>query len=87
MSFYVLVVNQPCLIGSHNQATAVKTQLWITVAVYLMVATHHKPLHLPGKLRRTWLVRPLLRIRYGQHLSFHPFKKAPIHELLTGTDF
>jgi len=43
---------------------AVKTQIWIAVAVYLMVAILHKQLQLPGRLHRTWLARPLLRIRY-----------------------
>ena len=66
---------------------AVKTQIWIAVAVYLMVAILHKQLQLPGRLHRTWLARPLLRIRYGQLLSIHPFEKVPIHELLTETDF
>ena len=55
---------------------AVKTQIWIAVAVYLMVAILHKQLQLPGKLHRTY-----------QLLSIHPFEKAPIHELLTETDF
>ena len=55
---------------------AVKTQIWIAVAVYLMVAILHKQLQLPGKLHRTF-----------QLLSIHPFEKAPIHELLTETDF
>ena len=66
---------------------AVKTQIWIAVAVYLMVAILHKQLQLPGRLHRTWLARPLLRIRYGQLLSIHPFKKVPIHELRTEYDF
>lgn len=55
---------------------AVKTQIWIAVAVYLMVAILHKQLQLPGKLHRTF-----------QLLSIHPFEKVPIHELLTETDF
>ena len=66
---------------------AVKSQIWIAVAVYLMVAILHKQLQLPGRLHRTWLARPLLRIRYGQLLSVHPFEKVPIHELLTESDF
>ena len=66
---------------------SVKTQIWIAVAVYLMVAILHKQLQLPGRLHRTWLARPLLRIRYGQLLSIHPFEKVFIHELLTEVDF
>jgi hypothetical protein len=54
---------------------AVKTQIWIAVAVYLMVAILHKQLQLPGKLHRTF-----------QLLSIHPFEKVPIHELLTEED-
>jgi len=54
---------------------AVKTQIWIAVAVYLMVAILHKQLELPGGLHRTF-----------QLLSIHPFEKVPIHELLTETD-
>ena len=55
---------------------AVKTQIWIAVAVYLMVAILHKQLSLPGTLHRTL-----------QLLSVHPFEKVPIHELLTESDF
>jgi hypothetical protein len=55
---------------------AVKTQIWIAVAVYLMVAILHKQLALPGSLHRTL-----------QLLSVHPFEKVPLHELLTETDF
>jgi hypothetical protein len=54
---------------------AVKTQIWIAVAVYLMVAILHKQLQLPGRLHRTF-----------QLLSVHPFEKMPIHELLTEED-
>jgi hypothetical protein len=54
---------------------AVKTQIWIAVAVYLMVAIIHKQLSLPGTLHRTF-----------QLLSIHPFEKVPIHELLTETN-
>jgi hypothetical protein len=54
---------------------AVKTQIWIAVAVYLMVAILHKQLNLPGSLHRTF-----------QLLSIHPFEKIPIHELLTETN-
>ena len=55
---------------------AVKSQIWIAVAVYLMVAILHKQLSLPGKLHRSL-----------QLLSVHPFEKTPIHQLLTETDF
>jgi hypothetical protein len=55
---------------------AVKTQIWIAVAVYLMVAILHKQLQLPGRLHRTF-----------QLLSIHPFEKVPIHELLTENNF
>ena len=55
---------------------AVKTQIWIAITVYLMVAIIHKQLSLPGTLHRTL-----------QLLSVHPFEKVPIHELLTETDF
>jgi Transposase DDE domain/Domain of unknown function (DUF4372) len=54
---------------------AVKTQTWIAVAVYLMVAILHKQLALPGTLHRTL-----------QLLSVHPFEKVPLHELLAETD-
>jgi hypothetical protein len=55
---------------------AVKSQIWIAVAAYLMVAILHKQLQLPGRLHRTF-----------QLLSIHPFEKVPIHELLTEDDF
>lgn len=55
---------------------AVKTQIWIAVTVYLMVAIIHKELNLPGTLHRTL-----------QLLSVHPFEKMPLHELLTETNF
>lgn len=51
---------------------AVKTQIWIAVSVYLMVAILHKQLKLPGNLHRTL-----------QLLSVHPFEKVPLCELLT----
>ena len=59
-----------------TSANAVKTQIWIAVCVYLMVAILHKELRLPGRLHRTL-----------QLLSVHPFEKVPINELLTDTDF
>ena len=54
---------------------AVKTQIWIAVAVYLIVAIIHKQLSLPGTLHRTF-----------QLLSVHPFEKLPLHEPLTETN-
>lgn len=54
---------------------AVKTQIWIAVSVYFMVAIIHKQLELPGTLHRTL-----------QLLSVHPFEKMPLHELLTKHD-
>ena len=55
---------------------AVKTQIWIAVAVYLMVAILHKELKLPGELHRSFQV-----------LSIHPFEKVPIHELLANIHY
>jgi len=55
---------------------AVKTQIWIAVSVYLIVAIIHKQLSLPGTLHRTL-----------QLLSVHPFEKMPLHELLTEAEF
>jgi hypothetical protein len=55
---------------------AVKTQIWIAVCVYLMIAIIHKQMELPGTLHKTL-----------QLLSVHPFEKVPLHELLTETDF
>lgn len=55
---------------------AVKTQIWIAMCVYLMVAIIHKELKLPGTLYRTL-----------QLLSVHPFQKVTLHELLTEIDF
>ncbi len=55
---------------------AVKTQIWIAISVYLMIAILHKQLKLPGTLHRTL-----------QLLSVHPFEKAPLHELLAESDF
>jgi len=54
---------------------AVKTQIWIAVAVYLMVAIIHKQLNLPGTLHRTL-----------QLLSVRPFETVPIHERLAEND-
>ena len=54
---------------------AVKTQIWIAVTTYLMIAILHKQLKLPGTLHRTL-----------QLLSVHPFEKVTLNELLTETD-
>jgi IS4 transposase len=54
-----------------TSANAVKTQIWIAVSLYLMVAILHKSLKLPGSLRNTL-----------QILSVHPFEKMPLNELL-----
>jgi hypothetical protein len=54
---------------------AVKTQIWIAVSVYLLVAILHKRLNLPGTLHRTL-----------QLLSVHPFEKVPLPELFMKTD-
>lgn len=54
---------------------AVKTQIWIAVCTYLMIAILHIQLKLPGKLHRTL-----------QILSVHPFEKTLINQLLAETD-
>lgn len=54
---------------------AVKTQIWVAICTYLMIAILHKQLKLPGTLHRTLQV-----------LSVHPFEKVPLNELLTETD-
>jgi hypothetical protein len=54
-----------------TSANAVKTQIWIAVSLYLIVAIIHKNLKLPGSLRNTL-----------QILSAHPFDKTPLNELL-----
>lgn len=59
-----------------NSSNAVKTQIWIAVSVYLMVAILHKQLGLPGNLNRTL-----------QILSVHPFEKVALNQLLTEPDF
>jgi IS4 transposase len=50
---------------------AVKTQIWIALCVYLLLAILYKQLNLPGTLYRTLQV-----------LSVHPFEKTPVHPLL-----
>lgn len=54
-----------------NTPNAVKTQIWIALCVYLIIAIIHKQLELPGTLYRTIQV-----------LSVHPFEKIPIDQLL-----
>lgn len=54
-----------------NSLNAVKTQIWIAIAVYLIIAILHKDLKLPGNLHRSL-----------QLLSVHPFEKIPINQLL-----
>jgi hypothetical protein len=54
---------------------AVKTQIWIAVCTYLIIAILHKQLKLPGTLHRTL-----------QILSVHPFEKLTLNELLTEID-
>lgn len=46
-----------------------------SLGTYLMIATLHKQLKLPGTLHRTL-----------QLLSVHPFEKVPLNELFTETD-
>lgn len=58
-----------------NSDNAVRTQIWISVAVYVMIAILHKELKLPGTLHRTL-----------QILSVHPFEKVTLYELLTETN-
>ncbi|MDX1680247.1 MAG: IS4 family transposase [Akkermansiaceae bacterium] len=54
---------------------AVKTQIWIAVCTYLMIAILHKRHNLPGTLHRTLQV-----------LSVHPFEKVTLNQLLMETD-
>jgi hypothetical protein len=54
---------------------AVKTQIWMAMCTYLMIAILHKQLKLPGTLHRTLQV-----------LSIHPFEKVPLNELLMEID-
>ena len=59
-----------------NSLNAVKTQIWIAISVYVIIAILHKELKLPDTLHRTL-----------QLLSVHPFEKIPIDQLLTKIDF
>lgn len=54
-----------------DSVNAMKSQIWIAVTVYLIVAILHKHLKLPGNLHRTVKI-----------LSVHPFEKVSIHQLL-----
>lgn len=58
-----------------NSSNAVRTQIWIAVGVYVMIAIMHKEMKLPGSLNRTL-----------QILSVQPFEKVPVCELLTEFD-
>jgi len=51
---------------------AVKTQVWIAICVYVLVAILKKQLHLPESLHK------ILQI-----LSVNAFEKTPLQELLT----
>ncbi len=55
---------------------AVKTQIWIAVTTYLLVAIVRKELKLTGAPSTTL-----------QILSVHPFEKMPLHELLMDQEF
>jgi IS4 transposase len=55
-----------------TSANAVKTQVWIAICVYLLIAILKKELGLPQSLHS------ILQV-----LSVNPFEKVPIHELLT----
>lgn len=59
-----------------NSLNAVKTQIWISIVVYLIIAILHKKFKLPGSLHRSL-----------QLLSVHPFEKIPIDQLLAKRDF
>lgn len=55
-----------------TSSNAVKTQIWIAIATYVMVSIIHKQLGLPGDLHR------ILQI-----LSVYPFEKIALYKLLT----
>jgi hypothetical protein len=55
-----------------TSANAVKTQVWIAICVYVLIAILKKELGLPQSLHS------ILQV-----LSVNPFEKVPIHELLT----
>lgn len=58
-----------------NSPNAVKTQVWIAMCVYAMLAILHRRLNAPGTLFRTIQV-----------LSVHPFDKTPLDQLLMESD-
>lgn len=58
-----------------NSPNAVKTQVWIAMCVYAMIAILHRQLGAPGTILRT-----------TQLLSVHPFDKTPLDQLLTEHD-
>jgi IS4 transposase len=55
-----------------NSANAVKTQIWIAICTYLLVAIQKKQLDIPGSLHR-----------FLQVLSVNPFAQVPLNQLLT----
>ncbi len=55
-----------------NSLNAVKTQIWIAIAVYLIIAILHKEFNLPGSFHRSL-----------QLLSVHSFEKIPVDQLVT----
>ena len=57
-----------------TSANAVKTQVWIAICVYVLIAILKKELGLPQNLHS------ILQV-----LSVNPFEKVPINELLTNT--
>lgn len=59
-----------------NSSNAVKTQIWIAIAVYLIIAILHKEFKLPGSFHKSL-----------QLLSIHPFEKIPIYQLLAKKEF
>lgn len=57
-----------------NSENAVKTQIWIAISVYLMVACLNKELELDISLSKMM-----------QIISVNPFQKVPLYELLTSS--
>ncbi len=73
MGCYVCRTNRVCT--AHTSANAVKTQLWIALIVYLLVAILKKRLGLQASLYK------ILQI-----LSVTLFEKMPILQALEGVD-
>jgi hypothetical protein len=70
--FFRWIKQHLCIKHYHgNTPNAVKTQIWIALCVYLIIAILHKQLQLPDTLYRTLQV-----------LSVHPFEKTTINQLL-----